>query len=343
MAFDPPALRYRGPSHDRAFALFSSLGFRTLVADYAPTAKTSHRDYGVIASLEEIDALVRDIRAAGRVGIAAIGSGESAVRAAIVGWAFSVATGHGRYVPLAHSGLADTPNLPAREVFARLGPVLADRGIAKVGHDLKFATIAAAREGVTLAGADLDTLIVSYLLDATRSSHDLAGLSLERASYRAMTEEDVTGKGAKARALDAVPPGSLAAYAGERADLPLGLAPGLVEDLRQAGLETLYEEYERPLIPVLAEIEQAGIKVDTAALGALGSTMQVELDDLGEADLRTRRLRVQHQLAEAALRRPVRAPRPAGRQEDRQDPRGLDRPGRARGTGADARACPVSC
>jgi DNA polymerase-1 len=280
VAFDAPALRYRGPSHDRAFALFSSLGFRTLVADYAPTARTSARDYGVIASLDEIDALVRDIRAAGRVGIAAIGSAESAVQAAIVGWAYSVATGHGRYVPLAHTGLADTPNLLAREVFARLGPVLADRGIAKVGHDLKFATIAAAREGVTLAGADLDTQIISYLVDATRSSHDLAGLSLERASYRAMTEQDVTGKGAKALALEAVPPSSLAAYAGERADLPLGLAPGLVDDLRQAGLENVYEEYERPLIPVLAEIEQAGVKVDTAALASLGSTMQVELDDL---------------------------------------------------------------
>ncbi len=231
VTFDPDALKYRGPSHERAFALFSALGFRTLVAEYAPTAKTSARDYAVVTSLDEVDALAHDIRRAGRVGIAAIASSESGVQAHVVGWAFSTMTGHGRYIPLAHTGLADTPNLPAREVFARLGPVLADGGIAKVGHDLKFATIVAGREGFTIAGADLDTLIVSYLVDATRSSHDLAGLSVERASYRAMTEEDVVGKGAKAVTLDAVPPSALAAYAGERADLPLGLAPGLVADL----------------------------------------------------------------------------------------------------------------
>ena len=59
-----------------------------------------------------------------------------------------------------------------REVLARLGPVLADAGIAKVGHDLKFMTIALGRAGVELGGAVLDTMVASYLVDATRSSHD---------------------------------------------------------------------------------------------------------------------------------------------------------------------------
>jgi DNA polymerase-1 len=280
VTFDPAALKYRGPSHERAFALFSSMGFRTLVAEYAPTAKTAARDYAVVTSLEDVEALGRQIHEARRVGLAAIASSESGVQAPIVGWSFSTQIGHGRYIPLGHTGLADTPNLPAREVFARLRSVLTDAGVKKVGHDLKFATIAAAREGIAIGGVDLDTQIASYLVDATKSSHDLSGLSIERASYRAMTEEDVVGKGVKAVTLDAVPPSSLAAYAGERAELPLGLAPGLVADLEQAGLDSVYCDYERPLIPVLAEIEQAGIKVDTAALGALGTSMQHELDEL---------------------------------------------------------------
>ncbi|HKV98244.1 MAG TPA: DNA polymerase I [Vicinamibacterales bacterium] len=280
--FEPDTLKYRGPSRQKCFTLFSTLGFRTLVADYAPTAETSSRDYAVVTSLEEVDALAKEIRAAGRVGIAAIATAESAVRADIVGWAFATKTGAARYIPLAHTGLADTPNLPAREVFARLGPVLADAGVKKVGHDLKFATIALAREGHVLGGADLDTEIASYLVDATRSSHDLAGLALERATYRAMSDEDVVGRGAKAVALDAVPANSLAAFAGERADLPLGLAPGFVTDLDQAGLTTVYCDFERPLIPVLAAIERAGVKVDTAALASLGGSMQSELDDLAK-------------------------------------------------------------
>ena len=280
IAFEPGALRYRGPSRERCFALFSSLGFRTLVADYAPTAESSARDYGVVASLDEVEALAKSLGAADRIGVAAISSSASAVQATIVGWAFSAKDGSARYVPLAHTGLADTPNLPARDVFARLGPVIANPAVAKVGHDLKFATIAAAREGVELAGADLDTLVASYLVDATRSSHDLPGLALERAMYRALTEEDVTGRGAKAVPLEAVPASSLAIFAGERADLPLGLAAGLAADLDGAGLAGVYRDLERPLIPVLADIERAGIKVDAAALVALGASMQKELDDL---------------------------------------------------------------
>ena len=280
VAFEAGTLKYRGPSQDRAFKLFSSLGFRTLVAEYAPTAQTSSRDYTVVGSLEEVEALATEIRAAGRVGIAAISSDESAVRAHIVGWAFSTKTGHGRYIPLAHTGLADTPNLPAREVFARLKGVLTDPGIAKVGHDLKFASMAAAREGVAIAGIDFDTQIASYLVDATRSSHDLNGLALERATYRAVGAEDLVGRGVRAATLDSLPPSGLAVFAGERAELPLALAPGLAADLAKAGLDSVFCDYERPLIPVLAAIEEAGIKVDTAALATLGATMQSELDGL---------------------------------------------------------------
>lgn len=280
VTFDADALRYRGPSRERCYTLFASLGFRTLTSEFAPTAQTSVRDYVVVTSMNDVDALARDLRQAGRISVAPIASGASGVRSHVVGWAFSAKPGTARYVPIAHSGLAETPNLPAREVFARLGPVLADPSIAKVGHDLKFATILCGLEGVELAGVDVDTMVVSYLVDATRSNHDVEELALERAGYRAVTEQDVLGKGIKAVTLDEVPALALVTFAGERADLPLTLAPGLVDDLRKEGLEAVYRDLEQPLIPVLADIERAGIKVDTGVLGSLGQSMQIELDDL---------------------------------------------------------------
>jgi DNA polymerase-1 len=280
VTFDPDAVRYRGPSRERAFALFSSLGFRTLVSDYAPTAATASRDYAVVQSVDELAALAADLEAAGRIGIAAIGPEGSAVRMPVVGWSFSARPGSARYVPLGHTGLADTPNLAARDVFSRLGPVLRNPAIAKVGHDLKAAAIAAGREGVALEGADVDTQIASYLLDATRSDHSIEGLALERAGYKPASEEDVLGKGVKALTLDAVPASSLAAFAGERADLPLTLAPGLESDMKEAGLASVYSDLERPLLPVLADIERAGVHVDASALATLGRKMQAELDDL---------------------------------------------------------------
>jgi DNA polymerase-1 len=281
VTFDPDAVRYRGATRERAFALFSRLGFRTLVADYAPTAETADRDYGVVGSLDELDRLVETLKSAGRFGIAPIAAaGTSAVRAAIVGWSFAWAPGSARYVPLAHSGLADTPNLPAPEVFARLAPLLSDPSIPKIAHDLKFAAIAAGREGVELGGGEFDTMVGSYLFDATRSSHSIDGLAIERGSYRALTEEDVVGKGVKAVTLDAVPAAALANFAGERADVPLTIAPSLREDLEREGLDAVYRELEQPLIPVLADVERAGIKVDSDVLARLATTMQAELDAL---------------------------------------------------------------
>ncbi len=283
VTFDADAVRYRGPSRERAYALFSSLGFRTLVVEYAPDANTSPRDYAVVASLDEVDALAASLRAAGRFSLAAIADSTSARHARTVGWSFSSAPGSARYVPVAHVGLVETPNLPARDVLDRLAPVLSDPSVVKVGHDLKFAVTACALAGIELRGIDLDTMVASYLLDATRSSHSIDGLALERAGYRATTEEDVTGKGVKALSLEAVPASSLSVYAGERAEVPLALAPGLAADLEKEGLLGVYHDLERPLIPVLADVERAGVRIDTAALSALGGKMQGELDELCRA------------------------------------------------------------
>jgi DNA polymerase-1 len=280
VAFDAVGFRFKGPSPERCFALFSSLGFRALTAEFAPTAKSVARAYTTAGSIEDVDRLAVALRAVPRIGIAPITSETSGVRASVTGWSFSAEPGSGVYVPLAHSGLTNTPNLPLPDVLGRLGPILADESIAKAGHDLKFSAIVLTRAGVALKGALFDTSVASYLVDATRSSHSIEGLAIERANYRAVSEEDVTGKGVKATTLDAIPAEALATYAGERADLPLSLAPGLEEDLTREHLATVYRDLEQPLIPVLAGMELAGVKVNVAALAGISSRMQTELDTL---------------------------------------------------------------
>jgi len=283
VTFDPDAVRYTGPSREKCYELFSSLGFRTLVADYAPTAISAARDYRVLESVADVEAAATEARKAGRLGLAALAGTGPTVTAPVTGWALSATPGTAGYVPLAHTGLADTPNLPARDVKAVLAPLLADPAVAKVGHDLKAVTIAAARDGMAVSGLELDTMIASYLVDATRSSHTLEDLALERSGYKAVRAEDVAGKGAKAVPLDRLPPTSLAVFAGERADLPLGLAESLTADLASEGLDRVYRELELPLIPILADLERAGIKVDLEALLALSKTMQSDLDELASA------------------------------------------------------------
>ncbi len=147
-----------------------------------------------------------------------------------------------------------------------LRAVLEDPAIEKVGHDLKFDTVVLARHGVRLEGLGLDTMLASYLLDATRSNHPLEGTTLEHLGYKALTEEDVCGRGAKAIGFEATSPDAALNYAGERADLALQLADRLAPMLVTDGLDQVYRDLERPLIPVLAAMERAGVRIDGVAL-----------------------------------------------------------------------------
>jgi DNA polymerase-1 len=280
VTFDPDALHYRGPSRERCLALFSSLGFRSLVQEYAPRASTSTRDDRVLASLEELDVALAACRETRRVSLAILETRESATRSHVVGLAIASAPGACRYVPVGHTGLSDQPNLPEADVFARVGAVLSDPSIAKVGHDLKPIVLTAARHGANVAGLAVDTMLASYLLDATGSSHSIETLALERANYRATSAEEVQGKGARATALDRVPPSSLLPVAADRAELPLRIADALTEALKNEGLDRVYRDIELPLLPILADIEQHGVKIDLPALASLGVTMQAELDRL---------------------------------------------------------------
>jgi DNA polymerase-1 len=202
------------------------------------------------------------------------------MRAAVVGLSFSTEPREARYIPLKGSGLGFDGGLDACEVLGILRPLLEREDIRKIGHDLKFDAIVLGRHGVTLRGLDMDTMLASYLLDATGSAHQLEQLALEHAGYKALTEEDVCGRGAKSVSFAQVPVEAALDYAGERTDLVVQLAPTLRGLLAREGLDRLYDEIEHPLIPVLAAIERAGVRVDGAALASQSEAIEQELDRL---------------------------------------------------------------
>ena len=288
--FDPEALRYRGPSRQRLFEHFTRMGFRSLVMEYAPTADTVGKDYALVRTAQELEALAAELRAAGRFGLRILSDGPSAMRADIVGLSFAIAPRKARYAAIASAtdgssaqdlfgdgGAEESDGLYATEALAILKPVLEDAGVRKAGHDLKFDAIVLARHGVTLRGLDTDTMLASYLLDATRSSHPLDDLALEHAGYKAMREEDVCGRGAKLVSFRAVPAQTALDFAGERADLALQLAGTLRGLLDTEQLAALYADLEMPLIPVLVDLERAGIRVDGPALAGQARHVEQEL------------------------------------------------------------------
>ncbi len=275
--FDPEALRYRGGSRERCFQIFNELGFRTLVAEFAPTASTVKRTYRTVSTPEDVRRLADRLRAAGRFALRVLPDRPTAMRASIVGLAFSTAPREADYVPIGHGSLGAIASLPLDAALEALRGVLEDDTLKKEGHDLKFDTIVLARHGVALRGLDLDTMLSSYLLDATRSEHRLEDLALEHTSYKALSEEDICGRGAKALSLAALPAEAALDYAGERADLIGQLAPIFRELLAKEQLTVVYDTLELPLVPVLVAIERAGIRVDGPALVAQSQKVEQEL------------------------------------------------------------------
>jgi DNA polymerase I len=275
--FDPESMRYRGASRERCYDLFTRLGFRTLVMEFAPTAQTVVKDYAIVDTIEGIAALVEDLRKAGRFALRVLPDAPSAMRASIVGLSFSTTPHQARYVPLVGSGLGFDGGLNPRAALDALRPLLEDPAVRKVGHDLKFDAILLARHAVDMQGLETDTMLASYLVDATRSSHLLEDLALEHTNYKALTEEDVCGRGAKSVSFANIPLQAALDYAGERSDLALQLATPLRSLLDKEGLTTLYEEMEHPLIPVLMAIERAGVRIDGPALTSQAQRIDEEL------------------------------------------------------------------
>ena len=284
---DFEALKYHGASRERCYELFSKLAFRSLVNEYAPTADTITKDYALVATLPTLDALVEDLRRAGEFALCVIPDGPSAMRAGIVGIAVSTADRQARYIPMGHLG-TDTgrdllsaacapAQLDEREALTRLKPLLADESIRKLGHDLKFDIEMLARRGVTVRGLHFDSMLASYLLDATRPGHPLEETSLEHLGYKALTEEDVCGRGVKAVKPSQLAPEALLNYAGERADLARQLSNRLEPLLVTDSLDRVYRELEMPLVPVLVDVERAGIRIDGPALAAQSQHIEQEL------------------------------------------------------------------
>src|SRR5262249_28615195 len=196
--FDADALKYRGASMERSFQIFTELGFRAFAGEDAPTASSIAKNYRIANTEADLKALADRLRTAGRVAMRILPDRDGGpMRASVAGIALSTAMRDAGYVPIGHRALGET-SVSIETAMAGLKPVFEDPAIKKIGHDLKFDSIVLARHGVTLAGLDLDTMLASYLIDATRNEHRLEDLALELVSYKAVAEEEVCGKGIKA-------------------------------------------------------------------------------------------------------------------------------------------------
>ncbi len=167
---------------------------------------------------------------------------------------------------------------PGDDVLAALEPLFARAERTWIGSDLKAAQLALGRRGISLAGRLCDSTVAAYVADPSQPV-DRPEILARTYLGRAFTPDDERfGKGAKRRALDAVPDAELAQHFGELAALEQALLPALEAALERTEQLALYRELEVPLVGVLARMEQAGVRIDEAKLAALGSRLEQELD-----------------------------------------------------------------
>ncbi|MCX5867580.1 MAG: DNA polymerase I [Proteobacteria bacterium] len=279
-----PALAPAEPDRARLSELFRELEFSRFARELAPEKTISYQEYKTVLAEEELDRIIRELAQAPRfsVDLETVNPATPVVTpvgAEIVGISLSWKEHEAYYLPVAHRYLGAPRQLARDLVLEKLKPILENPAVEKVGQNIKYDYEVFKNYGITLAGIGFDPMVASYLLNPGKAIHGLAELALEYLGHTIISYKEVTGTGKKSppRSFDEVEVERAAVYSGEDADLALILSGLLEKKLREEGLDGLFRELELPLIPVLAEMEWAGVKLDLELLKKLSAEFAAEL------------------------------------------------------------------
>jgi DNA polymerase-1 len=251
-----------------------------LRAEQAVSSKIDVTAYACIRDLPTLHAWVREATDAGIVAFDTETNSLDPMQAELCGFSLAVRPGRAAYVPLSHkSGAGDLlggglveNQVPIREALAAIKPLMEDASVLKIGQNAKYDWLVMRRHGIHIAPID-DTMLISYVLDAGLSAHNIEALAEKWLGHAAISFKEVTGTGRGAVAFDEVPIDRATAYGGEQADLALRLWRVLKPRLAAKGLVSVYERLERPLVRTLARMEERGISVDRQILSRLSGEL----------------------------------------------------------------------
>ncbi len=268
------------PNRQELISLFQELEFSSLVSDYMKEGKSPKKQYKIILEEDALKKLVLQIKKEKAVSLDTETDSPSPTQANLVGISFSTKANQAYYLPLGHDYPGAPSQVPKEKAFSLLQDVLADSGIKKIGQNIKYDYIVLKREGIPLQGIDLDSMVLSYLIEPNWGKHNLNKLALAYLQVKTIHYEEVVGKGRNEVTINAVPVERVAPYACQDADLALQLSSLLWSKVKENRLDSLYREFEQPLIEVLADMEMRGVKIDSRVLKKLSEEMERDLDRL---------------------------------------------------------------
>ncbi len=285
-------LRRRPLDPKRLLEFFRRNAFRSLILRLEQVAEEARRErqkgggeaprFETVREMAALDRLLARARELGRLSIDLETDDLSVSRAQIAGICLAVEPGEGYYVPTNHRdgrGSRVTDQLALASVLERLRPVLADPGVIKIGHNIKFDLAILLRHGVEVAPVD-DSMLLSYAINGSRHGHGLDELARRYLDYETLAYAEVAGRGKKQITFDRVPIDRATAYGAEDAEVTLRLWQVMRRLLVEERMATVYETMDRRLVPIIARMEHVGIRIDRDRLRQLASEFAQRMAEL---------------------------------------------------------------
>ena len=246
------------------------------VVEEVKTVQTVAHTYTLVQTAEELRTVVAEVARHAEFCFDTETTGLDLFNDRIVGLSMAVEPHKAWYVPFAEATQA--------EYVAILKPLFENAEIAKIGQNIKFDYMVLRQIGIEVCGRLYDTMILHYLIDP-EARHNMNALAERYLNYHPIEIETLIGRGAKQLTMDLVGVERVLEYAAEDADITLQLKQRLYPEVVERGLEELYRTVEEPMIRVLADIELAGVKIDTADLADYAVELNGKLAEL-EAEVR---------------------------------------------------------
>jgi DNA polymerase-1 len=265
------------PNYKELIPIFQELEFSSLLAEYTKKPRSTKKHYEVIFEEKALRELITKIKRAKFISLDTETDSPFPTQARLVGLSFSIKPNHAFYLPLRHEYPNAPSQIPKEKALRLLEDVLSDPKIRKIGQNIKYDYIVLKREGIQVRGIDFDSMVLSYLLEPNWGKHNLNRLALAYLQVKAISYNEVVGKGKNEVTIDAVDIDKVAPYACQDADLTLQLSSLFWPKVKEKKLDSLYRKFELPLIEVLADMEMWGVKIDTNALKKLSSELEYEL------------------------------------------------------------------
>ncbi|MGK2944324.1 MAG: DNA polymerase I [Desulfuromonadales bacterium] len=276
---DDNAFALAEPDRQALTVLFKECEFHKLLQEFSAAERASAGGDGYHAVLSEagLTEMLAALAKTERFAFDTETTGLNPMRADLVGLSFAVTPGQAWYVPVGHRYLGAPEQLPLDSVLSAIKSLLTSAGHLKIGQNLKYDMLVLARAGIEVAEPLYDTMLAAYLANSAAKSHGMDSLAAELLDYRTISYSEVAGSGKKQICFDEVEVEKATVYAAEDADITLRLYEKLQPMVVEQEQESLFNDVEMPLLPVLVNMEKTGIRIDPEFLSGLSAELEKKL------------------------------------------------------------------